>query len=106
MRILFLLFCLALSPGAQAATEIIYGSGSEFGFCDGSFFATCSRNLERQAEERGRQDTVMRCQMRGGRMFSYAPFCSSRCNPNWLPHDAPSTYVRCDANCNGRCELP
>lgn len=95
-----------LLPSAQAATEYVYGRGSSFGYCDGTFFSSCSNTISNSAEQSGRQDAVMQCQLKGGQMPGYQAYCSTSCNPNWLPYDAPQTYVTCQATCNGSCEIP
>lgn len=102
-----LIFSLVLSiPAAHAASETIYGNGRSSGYCDGAFFSSCKNQLDNQAEQDGKRDTVMSCQLRGGRMNEWAAYCSTYCTPASLPYDAPRTYVSCSSSCSGSREKP
>ena len=83
-----------------------YGSGTESGYCDGTFAWSCMEQLKTRARDRASNDGRWRCGMRGGKADTFYPSCNDNCTPFSIPPDAKMQYVSCTSNCTIRCEVP
>ncbi|WP_413291232.1 hypothetical protein [Bdellovibrio sp. HCB337] len=90
---------------AFARTTMITGRANEFGYCSYNQGRFCIDRIADRAERAAERDADWRCRSSGGKS-SLSPFCSSSCNPSFLPPGNQSTPVRCNASCTVQCETP
>ncbi|KYG61113.1 hypothetical protein [Bdellovibrio bacteriovorus] len=92
---------------AEATRRItVTGRGSENSFCNANSGSFCLSNAKNRAEQDAERDARWTCEMsHRGRALSYTAFCSTYCNPNYLPPRHDGTWVNCRSDCRMDCEV-
>lgn len=105
MKIVLAFSLLLASISAFAAQEIsVYGRGTAQSYCRANDMF-CPRNLKDQAERQANQNAQWDCMNRRGQPLTYTQWCSSTCNPGYIPPNQDA-FVYCQAECRMTCSLP
>lgn len=82
----------------------VYGRGSAQSYCRGNDYF-CAGNIKDQAERQANQEAQWNCYNRRGQPLTYTSFCSTTCNPAYVPPDT-DTWVTCNTQCRMTCSIP
>lgn len=81
----------------------VYGRDSYQSYCTNNDYF-CPQNVKDRAQQGASRNAQWDCQSRRGQPLTYTSYCSSYCNPAYIPPNT-STWVSCQAECRMTCTL-
>jgi len=107
LRIWLVFSLLGLSSGPAFAQKnvSVQGSGWQTGWCTGSNFWSCSRNIETMSEMDAERDGDRECWRLKGQLVHYSGFCNTYCSPGYAAPTEKNVYVSCRSNCRFDCRV-